>query len=73
MGMGWVIFLVIDSNEVEVITRNFFAVNFTSVEILDKTLQDEIWFVKVLLTSFGAKSDKTLSIESKTGRVISCE
>ena len=63
----------IDTFEVDNITRKFFLVNYGSVEIVNKILRDDIWVVKVLVTSFGKESSRTLSIESKTGRIINCE
>ena len=63
----------IDANKIDDIARKFFLPNYTMVDIVNKTLRDEIWFVKVFVTSFGKQSNRMLSIESKTGRIVSCE
>jgi len=63
----------IDADKVDDIARQFFQLNYTMVDIVNKTLRDDIWFVKALVTSFGKESSRMLSIESETGRIISCE
>ena len=63
----------IDADKVDDIARQFFQLNYTMVDIVNKALRDDIWFVKVLVTSFGKESSRMLSIESETGRIISCE
>ena len=71
---SWAITLVeIDADKVDDIARKFFQLNYTMVDIVNKTLREDVWFVKVFVTSFGKQSNRMLSIESKTGRIISCE
>jgi hypothetical protein len=65
--------LGIDADEAVAIAKKFIQLNFSFVDIINKTLRGEIWFVKVFLTSFGQQSSRMLLIESKTGRIISCE
>ena len=64
---------VIDSDKVDDIALKFFKQSYSSVDITNKTLRDDIWFVKVFVSSFGKQSNRILSIESKTGKIISCE
>ena len=71
---SWAITLVeIDADKVDDIARKFFQLNYTMVDIVNKTLREDVWFVKVFVSSFGKQSNRMLSIESKTGRIISCE
>ncbi|HYL67341.1 MAG TPA: hypothetical protein VEU72_09375 [Nitrosopumilaceae archaeon] len=63
----------IDADKVSDIATKFFRQSYSSIEIMDKTLKNEIWVVKVFVSSFNQQSHRTLSIESKTGRIISCE
>jgi len=63
----------IDADEVNVITEKFFRQNYSSVDIVNKILKNDIWIVKVFVSSFGQQSNRILSIESRTGRIISCE
>ena len=63
----------IDSDKVDDIALKFFKQSYSSVDIINKTLRDDIWFVKVFVSSFGKQSNRMLSIESKTGKIISCE
>jgi hypothetical protein len=65
--------LGIEDGNVDDIAKRFFLQNYTYVDIVNKTLQDDIWIVKVLVTSFGQQSNRILSIESETGKIISCE
>ena len=71
---SWAITLVeIDADKVDDIALKFFKQSYSSVDIMNKTLRDDIWFVKVFVSSFGKQSNRILSIESKTGKIISCE
>jgi len=71
---SWAITLVeIDADKIDDIARKFFQLNYTMVDIVNKTFREDVWFVKVLVSSFGKQSSRMLSIESKTGRIISCE
>jgi len=63
----------IDANVVDNIAKNFFQQSCSRINVTDKSLQEGVWFVTVLVSSFGKESSKTLVIESKTGRVISAE
>jgi len=65
--------LGIDDGNVDEIAKRFFLQNYTYVDIVNKTLQDDIWIVKVFVTSFGQQSGRILAIDSKTGRIISCK
>jgi len=65
--------LSVGADEAVGITRKFFQLNYSSVDITDKVLREDIWFVKASLSLFGQHSSRTLSIESRTGRIISCE
>ena len=64
---------VIDANVVDNIAKNFFQQSCSRINVTNKSLLEGVWFVKVLVISFGKESSKTLAIESKTGRVISVE
>ena len=64
---------VIDADKVDMIANKFFEQSYSYFNIVSKILRDDIWLVKVLLISFGQQSSRMLSIESKTGRIISCE
>lgn len=70
---GMDITLGIDADNVADIAKRFFLQNYTYVDIVNKTLQDDIWIVKVFVTSFGQQSSRMLSIDSETGKIISCE
>jgi hypothetical protein len=63
----------IDADEAVVIARKFFAQSFDGFELGDIFLQGADWFVKGLVTLFGVTSNRILAIDSKTGRIISCE
>ena len=63
----------IDADKVDDIALKFFKQSYSSVDIMNKTLRDDIWFVKVFVSSFGKQSNRMLSIGSKTGKIISCE
>ena len=63
----------IDADKVDDIALNFFKQSHSSVDIINKTFRDDIWFVKVFVSSFGRQSNRMLSIGSKTGKIISCE
>jgi len=63
----------IDAGKVNDIARKFFLYNYSACRIESTTLQKNTWSVKVLVSLFGQNSDKTLLIDSKTGRIISCK
>ena len=65
--------LGIDAGNVDDLAKRFFLQNYTYVDIVSKILRNDIWYIEVSLTSFGQKSTRTLSIDSKTGKIISCE
>ena len=70
----WAITLeAIDADKVDDIAIKFFKQSYSYVDIVNKILRDDIWFVKVFVSSFGQQSSRTISIESKTGKIISCE
>jgi len=62
----------IDSNQAVFIAREFFKQSFYPFEVVDTVLQDSTWLVRGLVTLFGVQSDRMLTIDSKTGRIISC-
>ena len=59
-----------DASKVKDIARKFFQYNYSACSIESATLQNNTWSVKALVTLFGQHSDKTLVIDSKTGRII---
>ena len=63
----------IDADKVDDIALKFFKQSYSSVDIMNKTLKNDVWTVKVFVSSFNVQSSRILSIESKTGRIISCE
>jgi hypothetical protein len=62
----------IEADKVEKIANKFFEQNYCYFNIVSKILRDDIWIVEVVLTSFGQQSSRSLSIESKTDRIVSC-
>jgi hypothetical protein len=68
-----VAFKNIDDSKVDEIATKFFQQNYSSIDIQDKILKNDIWIVKALVSSFGQQSIRTLSIETKYGRIIGCE
>ena len=63
----------IDSHKAVVIAREFFKQGFTHFEIVNTVLQNNTWLVRGTVTLFGIPSSKILAIDSKTGRILSCE
>jgi len=63
----------IDADRAVVIARKFFAQSFDIFELSDVFLQDTNWSVKGFVTLFGVKSNRIVTINSKTGKIISCE
>jgi len=51
---------------------NFFKQNYTVIDVQDAVLKKGVWVVKVVVSTFGKQSDHHLSIESQTGKIISC-
>jgi len=72
MGFG-ITLKVIDDTRVEHITTKFFKQNYSSIDIVNKILKNDIWIVKVSANSFGQQLIRTLAIDSKTGSIISCK
>ena len=62
-----------DADKVVDITKKFFKYNYSACRIDGTTLQNNTWSVKVSVTLFGQHSSKTLVIDSKTGKIISCK
>lgn len=62
-----------DGDKVKDLARKFFQYNYSACHIESATLQNNTWSVKVLVTLFCQHSNKTLAIDSKTGRIISCK
>ena len=62
-----------DADEAVIIARKFFAQSFDGFEPGDIFPQGAYWFVKGLVTLFGVTSNRILAIDSKTGRIASCE
>jgi hypothetical protein len=60
-----------DAPKIEDLVKKFFQYNYGSCVIVSATLQDNTWSVKVNVTVFGNQSSKTLTIDSKTGKIIS--
>jgi len=63
----------IDSDKAVVIAREFFQFNYSTFNIENTTLQNGTWLVKGHVITFGKQSSKILAIDSKTGRILSCE
>ena len=63
----------IDADEAVVIARKFFAQSFDGFELGNIFLQGGDWFVKGRVISFGLQSDRILTINSKTGKIINCQ
>jgi len=55
------------------ITKKFFQYNYSACRIESTTLQNNTWSVQVSVTLFAQHSSKILTIDSKTGRIISCK
>jgi len=62
-----------DAGKVENIAKEFFEYNYSACRIESAILQNNTWSVKVTVTLFGQHSSKTLTIDSKTGNIISCK
>jgi len=63
----------IDSDMAVVIAREFFKQGFHPFEIVNTVLQNDTWLVRGNVTIFGKQSSRILTIDSKTGSIISCE
>ena len=63
----------IDSDKAVVIAREFFKQGFAPFELVNTVLQNGTWLVKGNVTSFGKQSSRILTIDSETGRIITCE
>jgi hypothetical protein len=63
----------IDSDIAVAIAREFFKQNFAHFDIAETVLQNGTWLVKGRVTSFGIQSNRLLTIDSKTGGIVSCE
>src|SRR6267143_2431502 len=63
----------IDSDKAGVIAKEFFQFNYSTFNIENTTLQNGTWLVKGNVTTFGKQSSRILTIDSKTGSIISCE
>ena len=63
----------IDSDKAVVIAKEFFQFNYSTFNIENIVLQNGTWLVKGNVTTFGKQSSRILAIDSKTGRIISCE
>ena len=63
----------IDADEAVVIARKFFAQSFEGFELGDIFLQGGDWFVKGRVILFGVTSNRILTINSKTGKIVRCE
>jgi len=63
----------IDADKAVVIAREFFKHGFAPFNIENTVLENGTWLVKGTVTLFGIPSSKILAIDSKTGRIISCE
>ena len=63
----------IDADEAVVIARKFFAQSFDGFKLGDIFLQGGDWFVKGHVILFGVTSNRILTIDSKTGKIVRCE
>ena len=72
-GWGKLLSESVDADKVDDIAIKFFKQNHSSVAVMNKALKNDVWTVKVFVSSFNVQSSRILSIESKTGRIISCE
>jgi hypothetical protein len=72
-GWGKLLSESIDADKAGDIATKFFKQSYSSVDVMEKTLKNDVWTVKVFVSSFNQQSSRTLSIESRTGRIISCE
>ncbi|HEV2193224.1 MAG TPA: hypothetical protein VGR54_06370 [Nitrosopumilaceae archaeon] len=63
----------IDADKATVIARKFFAQSFDNFELGNVFLQGDDWVVKGLVTLFGLTSNRILTVDSKTGNIVSCE
>ena len=63
----------IDADEAVVIARKFFAQSFDGFELGDIFLQNGTWLVKGHVILFGVTSNRILTIDSKTGKIVRCE
>ena len=61
--------LSIDSNNAKGIATRFLEQHYSVLEIKQAVLEDDIWMVAVLLSSFDNQSRK-VRIDAKTGRII---
>ena len=62
-----------DADRIEDIARKFFQQNYSACSIESTAFQNNTWYVKVAVTLFGQNYSRTLTIDPKTGRIISCE
>ena len=62
-----------DVDKIKDLTRKFFQYNYSACRVESAILQNNTWSVKVLVTLFCQHSNKTLAIDSKTGKIISCK
>ena len=63
----------IDSDKAVVIAREFFKHGFAPFDIVNTVHQNGTWLVKGNVITFGKQSSKILAIDSKTGKIISCD
>ena len=61
-----------DGPKIEDMARKFFQFNYSSCNIKSATLQNKKWYVEGTVILFGIESSKKLVIDSKTGKIISC-
>jgi hypothetical protein len=62
-----------DILRIEQIARKSFQYNYSSYFIENTTLQNNTWIVKGTVTLFTKQSSKTLVIDAKTGKIITCK
>ena len=55
------------------IAKEFFKHGFTPFEIKNTVLQNGTWRVKGLVHIYGIQSERILTIDSKTGNIVSCK
>jgi len=63
----------ISANKAINIAVEFFKHSFAPFDIEDTVLQNDTWLVKGHVNIYGMKSDRILTIDSKTGNIVSCE
>lgn len=73
--MRWLDLLVISMNKqkAEEIARNLLSQNYSVLQIVKSNMENNVWTVEVLVSSFDKTTVKKIKIDDKTKSVIKIE